>query len=116
MLPNLHPLENFWRQQVEACSTIHQGPPDPDVADGGGHDDAVLEGWSLWSKVTGVLGHLRGWEPPGAGDAAQTSLQRSLALLRDSGELAPPKMVATACCGSWKPKPAPFVPAWSRLS
>ena len=61
---------------------------------------AVLVGWSLRSKMTGVLDHLRGWEPLGARDAAQTSLYRSLALLRDSGALTPPKMVATACYGS----------------
>ena len=35
---------------------------------------AVLEGSSLRSNVMGVLDHLRGWEPPGAGDATQTSL------------------------------------------
>jgi hypothetical protein len=35
---------------------------------------AVLEGWSFRSKVMGVPDHLRGCEPPGAGDAAQTSL------------------------------------------
>ena len=66
----------------------------------------------LRSNVTGVLDHLRGWEPLGAGDTAQTSLQRSLALLQESDALAPPKMVATARCGSWKPKPAP---RWANL-
>jgi len=31
---------------------------------------AVLEGWLLWSNVTGVPDHLRGWVPPDAGDTA----------------------------------------------
>jgi len=80
MLFDLHPTEYFRRQQVEACFAVHQGPPDPDVADGGimttGRRPmlAVLEGSSLRSNVMGVLDHLRGWEPPGAGDAVQTSL------------------------------------------
>ena len=38
-LPYLHPAEHLRRQQVEACSAVHQGPANPDVADGGRHDD-----------------------------------------------------------------------------
>ena len=39
MLPYLHRVEHLWRQQVEACSTVHQGPANPDVVDGGCYDD-----------------------------------------------------------------------------
>ena len=38
-LPDLHSAEYFQQQQVEACTAVHQGPSDPDVADGGHHDD-----------------------------------------------------------------------------
>ena len=37
--PDLHSAEHLWRQQIQTCSAIHQGPPDPDVADGGHHGD-----------------------------------------------------------------------------
>jgi hypothetical protein len=51
-------------------------------------------------KVIGVPDHFRSWELADAGEAAQTSFQRSLALLREGGALAPPKTVAITYWGS----------------
>lgn len=55
--------------------------------------------------VTGVPDHRGSCELAGAGETTQTSRQKSLTLLFDWGTVAPPKMVATTCCGFWNIKP-----------